>query len=200
MAASPPRIGPGWGSRSAGRCSAARWSRSPEPRPLSSPALQGLEWMAWRIDRWAAGFLGARLVLRRARGPDPLRGHPGRRQVAVLDHREPVPGLSPARDPLSGPVREPGALRPADGELRPQRLDGPGRPGAPDPGPADVPPDPGGRPVRPGPAVPARAGPLSRGPPRPSRPRGRGRSGSATPSSTAPSSSRRTTPRWPATS
>ncbi len=128
-----------------------------------------------------------------------LFARPLRRGGGLVAHGATVPRLSVAGDQVPGPVREPGALRPADGELQLQRLVRPSRPGAAGAGAAVAAEDAGGRPLRPGPAVPHGARP-GRAPRRPSRRGGRGRSARRTPNSTGHSSSRRTTPTWPATS
>ena len=121
-----------------------------------------------------------------------------RRAWAVGDA---VPGLPAAGGavPAAG-TRAGGCRRPADGQLHAQRVERPGRPGAPGRRPAARSPDPRGGPVPPGAAVPARAGPGR--PPRAAAAAEGDAAGpaSATRSSTAASWSRPTTPRWPASS
>ena len=93
-----------------------------------------------------------------------------------------------------------GAGRPADGQLRAQRLERAGRPGPQVAGQAAAAADAGRGPVPGGLPLPAGAGPDRPAGAAAAAARGRGWSASATRSSTAASSSRPTTPTWPASS
>ena len=80
--------------------------------------------------------------------------------VQRLDDGTAISGLSPPGGTYPWPIREPGALGPAHRQLHPQRVDGPGGPGADDHRPARARSrGPASSPVRPGDPVPPRAGP-----------------------------------------